>query len=423
MSPNALRPLSLKPLPLGSIRPSGWLLRQLRIQADGLSGHLDEFWPDIAQSGWIGGKAEGWERGPYWLDGVVPLAFLLDDPALKAKVTRWMDYIITHQHADGWVGPPQAPQKPYDPWPMFIFLKVAMQYFEATGDPHVIPCMERLFRRIDAVMDATPLFVWARFRWADGVLSAHWLYERIGQDWLLALAAKLHDQGYDWWGSYRDFAYTGRIGKEQLEAFRKAAEAHNRREDQTLACHVVNNAMAVKSTDVWLRQAGGPAAYPLVIGTLDRYHGQATGVFSGDEHLATTNPSQGTELCAVVEYMFSLEVLLAIWGDPALADRLESIAYNALPATFTPDMWAHQYDQQVNQVQVGVFEDRVYTGNGPAANVYGLEPHFGCCTANMHQGWPKFASSLWMATPDGGLAALAYALAACGRTRRARRPT
>src|SRR4029079_8698697 len=55
------------PLPLGAIRPDRWLLRQLRIQADGLTGHLDQFWPDVAQSQWFGGKAEGWERAPYWL--------------------------------------------------------------------------------------------------------------------------------------------------------------------------------------------------------------------------------------------------------------------------------------------------------------------------------------------------------------------
>ena len=35
--------------------------------------------------------------------------------------------------------------------------------------------------------------------------------------------------------------------------------------------------------------------------------------------------------------------------------------------------------------------------------------NFGCCTANMHQGWPKFVSNLWMKTPDGGLAVVAYA--------------
>ena len=136
----------------------------------------------------------------------------------------------------------------------------------------------------------------------------------------------------------------------------------------------------------------------------------ATGVFTGDEHLAGLDPSQGTELCAVVEYLFSLEVLLAILGDPAFGDRLERIAYNALPATFSPDMWAHQYDQQANQPLCAVTgEERIYTSNGPDANIYGLEPNFGCCTANLSQGWPKFAASLWMRTPDEGLAAVGLA--------------
>jgi hypothetical protein len=52
---------------------------------------------------------------------------------------------------------------------------------------------------------------------------------------------------------------------------------------------------------------------------------------------------------------------------------------------------------------------RQWVSNGPESNLFGLEPNFGCCTANMHQGWPKLAQSLWMATPDGGLAAVAYA--------------
>src|SRR5262245_59649118 len=80
-----LRPLAFQPLPLGQIKPAGWLLNQLKIQAAGLGGHLDEFWPDVKDSAWVGGKAEGWERGPYWLDGFLPLAILLDDANLKAR--------------------------------------------------------------------------------------------------------------------------------------------------------------------------------------------------------------------------------------------------------------------------------------------------------------------------------------------------
>ena len=80
------------------------------------------------------------------------------------------------------------------------------------------------------------------------------------------------------------------------------------------------------------------------------YHGQATGIFTCDEHLAGRSPSQGTELCTVVEAMYSLELLAGITGDARLGDRLEKLAFNALPATFKKDMTAHQYDQQGNQV-------------------------------------------------------------------------
>src|ERR1700760_3395934 len=70
------------PLPLGSVKPKGWLRQQLQIQANGLSGHLDEFWPDLENSGWLGKGGDSWERGPYYMDGLVPLAYLLDDPEL-----------------------------------------------------------------------------------------------------------------------------------------------------------------------------------------------------------------------------------------------------------------------------------------------------------------------------------------------------
>ena len=125
---------------------------------------------------------------------------------------------------------------------------------------------------------------------------------------------------------------------------------------------------------------------------MDRYHLLPSGVHSGDEHMAGLNPSQGTELCAVVEGMFSVEHLIAILGEPALSDRLEKIAFNALPGAFDGDMWAHQYDQQPNQVLCSL-RARHWTTNGPEANLFGLEPNFGCCTSNFHQGWPKLVSA------------------------------
>jgi hypothetical protein len=396
--PSSLAHNQFEPLPLGDIRPSGWLLNQLRIQANGLSGHLDEFWSDIAQSGWIGGNAEGWERGPYWLDGMVPLAYLLDDDTLKAKVRRWMDYILTHQQPDGWLGPVQSKGKQaYDPWPLFIIFKAMTQYDEVSNDPRIVPAMKRCCRKLDTVLDTKPLYEWSMARWGDLLLSIYWLYERQPEPWLLDLAAKVKKQGLDWQGHFTNFKYKEKLGPDSKF---------------DMPTHGVNNAMSLKAYAVWSRQSHNQADRDEVLAAidiLDKYHGQATGIFTCDEHYAGKNPSQGTELCTVVEYMFSMETLLSILGKPEFGDRLERIAFNNLPAAFKSDMWAHQFDQQANQALCTAAPPPLYTLNPPGSNIFGLEPCYGCCTANMHQGWPKFAAHLWMRRDDDGLAAVAYA--------------
>ncbi len=391
----SVQPVKLKPLPLGAIKPTGWLKNQLRIQADGLSGHLDEFWPDISDSAWFGGKSDAWERAPYWLDGVVPLAFLLEDENLMARVTKYMKHVIANQDESGWISPAED-QSRYDLWAIFLVLKPLIQYHEATGDERVPEVVEKMLRWVDGHIDRRPLFNWGKFRWFESLLSIYWLYERTQEDWLLDLAVKLHAQGFDWQSFFRRFPLTGITPKGKW----------------TFMGHVVNNGMAVKAPALWWRLTGDENDKRMVyemIEKQDLYHGQAAGIFSGDECFAGKNPSQGTELCAVVEYQFSLEMLLSILGDSAFGDRLEKVTYNALPATFSPDMWSHQYDQQVNQVECSIRENRLWTTNGPESNIYGLEPNYGCCTSNLSQGWPKFTAHLWMKTEDEGLATVAYA--------------
>ncbi|HYE08214.1 MAG TPA: beta-L-arabinofuranosidase domain-containing protein [Planctomycetota bacterium] len=414
----ALAAAAFTPLPTGAVKPAGWLAKQLRAQADGLTGHLDAFWPSIRDSAWVGGPGDAWERGPYWLDGLVPLAFQLDDQALIAKARRWIDHILDHQHADGWLGPLSQNPEPAgsyryhdrDPWPRFVLLKVLIQWHEATDDARVVPAMQRFLRNLVDVLAARPLREWATPRWCDLAWCAHWLHDRTGEAWILDLARTAHDQGLDWTRWAERFAYRGQVTQHILRGFER--ETGTWLNEHFSGTHGVNVAMGLKAPAVWWRQArtaaerGGVAA---MLRALDASHGQAHGLFSCDEHLAGTNPSQGCELCTVVEAMFSLEVALATFGDVALADRLERIAFNCLPATISPDFWSHQYDQQANQVRCAIGEDRVYTNNSADANLFGLEPNFGCCTANMHQGWPKFTAHLWLRAADGGLAAASYA--------------
>ncbi|MDF2439549.1 MAG: uncharacterized protein JWN98_533 [Abditibacteriota bacterium] len=399
-----LHPDVLIPLPLGTIRPRGWLHDQLQVQANGLTGHIEEFWPDIAHSKWIGGDAEGWERGPYWLDGAIPLAFLIDAPELKARVTHWIDYILAHQHKDGWLGVKQdahagSGETELDPWPLFVLFKAFIQWHEAMrsngqADVRIVPAMLRAMRRIDALLSEQPLSSWAKMRWPEFAISVHWLYNQSGEAWLLELAAKAEKQGYNWRAHFSDF---------------RLQEKQNEWKQEN---HVVNTAMALKEPAVLVRGHGDVVSrwedFARSLETLDRYHGQVAGVFSGDETLAGPAPTQGTETCAVVEYLYSLEHAISAFGKASAADRLEKIAFNALPAPFTTDMWARQYDQQANQVLV-THAHREWVSNGDESNLFSLEGNFGCCTANMHQGWPKFATHLWMGTPENGLCAIAYA--------------
>jgi uncharacterized protein len=382
-------------LPLGAILPSGWLQKQLQTQANGLGGHLHEFWPDIKDSQWRGGSAEGWERVPYWLDGFIPLAFLLQNERLIGVATEWMEIILAGQHADGWFGPRTANEshgeRKDDPWPQFILFKVFTQWHEATKDPRIVPAMLKAMRRIHEVLRETPLWDWAKMRWMELAISIVWLKEQTGEAWLDELLALAAEQGYHWQAHFENFEHTEKATKWTLEN------------------HVVNHAMALKEQ---LYRSEYPGMSHGALEQLERYHGQANGMFSGDESLAGLSPSQGTELCAVVEAMYSLELCFAAYGSPSVPDIFERIAYNALPATFTDDMWGHQYDQQVNQVlctDSKTKEETIFTTNGPRSNLFGLEPNFGCCTANFHQGWPKLTSHLWMQCASGSLLALTYA--------------
>ena len=120
-------------------------------------------------------------------------------------------------------------------------------------------------------------------------------------------------QSHDWRALYENFPF-----KEKAK------------DKKSLENHGVNTAMALKYGGVRHRLSGDAkdkVAIFSMLEILDRYHGQATGIFTCDEHLAGRSPSQGTELCTVVEAMYSLEVVAAIIGDARLGDRLEMLAY------------------------------------------------------------------------------------------------
>ncbi len=370
------------------LKPTGWLKRQLEIQADGLSGNLDKIWPDIRDSRWIGGTCEGWERVPYWLDGFLPLAYLLGDEDKIARAKRYINAILDGQKEDGWLCPCSDEERAgYDMWALYLIDKVLMLYYDCSGDERIPDAVYRSLKNLKSHIEAHPIFGWAHSRWFECLIPIYRLYEIYPEEWLLDLAKLLRKQGMNYEELYSDWPY-----KEPLNEWKQES-------------HVVNQAMAIKEGGLVSLLDGevDDSFSEYMLDQLFTYHGTAIGHFTGDECLSGNSPIQGAELCSVVEAMYSYEVLYSLTGNPIWADRLEKLAYNALPATVTPDMWAHQYDQMVNQVACVKLDPGhvIFRTNGPESHLFGLEPNFGCCTANFNQGFPKFAMSTFMKAEDG----------------------
>ncbi|MBO5791930.1 MAG: hypothetical protein J6S54_05590, partial [Lentisphaeria bacterium] len=181
-----------------SFKPAGWVKRQLEIQAAGLAGNLDKVWRDVKESAWIGGTAEGWERVPYWLDGFIDLAWLLDDADMQKRAKRYIDAILERQEPDGWLCPCAPDQRgEYDMWPLFLLGKVLVVWEHRTGDERIFPALYRAFRQLSGHLKEFPLFRWGKARWFEGLIATAFLYKRTGEKWLIELAETLKTQGMD----------------------------------------------------------------------------------------------------------------------------------------------------------------------------------------------------------------------------------
>lgn len=398
----------LEVLGTDSYRPDGWLKDQLKLQLEGITLSLDEVWGSVSRfSDWRGGTDNGWERPPYWLDGLVPLAYLTGSEEGMEKAEAWMEWALNSQRENGDFGPAYRKTE-FDEslfWPKMVMLKAMISYYEIKREARILDFMERYFAFCSRQLETYRMAEWAQAKGADLAYSICWLYEKTGREELLDTLHKVNAQTLPW-SDYMEhfpfprptaFYFPWKLTDENV------SRKHLYDVMRYHATHIVNVAMGLKQPIFRYKETGDPKyvdALASGMRDLAANHGQVTGVYSGDEHLSGLAPTQGTELCSVVEQMFSLQLIFAQTGDGAIMDLLERIAYNALPATISENFKAHQYDQQVNQVKVSE-DERNWYNNGNRANLFGFEPNFGCCLANMHQGWPKFIKNAFFVAGDG----------------------
>jgi len=391
-------------LPLGSVRPEGWLRSHLERQAAGLTGHAEELYDDIGKSDWLTGAGVGkefaWERGPYYAKGLVSLALVLDDAALKEKARRWVEAVLASQRPNGDFGP-----KTRNWWANMIALWMLRDWCEATDDSRVVSFMERYFAFQREEFKRYPLAdesKWAVARAGDELDVVLWLYRKTGKDAWLTFARSVAAQSADWTTYY----YRG--------GDPAGPNANGCRS------HIVNFMQGLKTPalqsllDGDAKKRGAYAAAFDPNGWIMRQCGRPDRMINGSEPMADRSASQGTELCAIAERILSCQTVVAATGDGTAADDLEIVAYSSLAATLAADGKGCRYYCLLNQPSC---EDKYlcFANNGGRGDVKvqngsicpGPHSGFGCCRSNFHMAWPKFVQSLWM-RKDGGLAAVAY---------------
>jgi len=397
-----LSPSPLIKLPIGAVRPEGWLRTQLELEAEGFSGRLSEIsqFCKYEGNGWVtpGSGDRGWEEAPYWLKGFTDLGFVLGDKRIQAEARQWLDAVLSNQRKDGYFGtrknlqvkrgdqPEMNTDKPdevIDLWPNMIMLYPLRTLYEATGDPRVIPFMLKYFEWQRSIPAARFLPAsWQKYRGGDNLDSIYWLYNRTGRSWLLDLARRNHERTANWFANIPSWH-----GVNISQGFREPAQYFQQAKDP-------------KFIDATER------SYRLV---MDEYGQMPGGMFAADENARAghVGPRQAAETCTMAEFMLSGELLVAITGDPKWADRAEDVAFNSLPASMTPDLKGLHYLTAPNQVQLDRRNKSPMIENG--GDMFSYNPYqYRCCQHNVAHAWPYYAEHLWMATNGNGLAAVLY---------------
>ena len=386
-----LAPSAFIKLPVGTIRPAGWLHVAMDRQREGMTGSLGDIsaWLQKEDNAWLSrdGRGEwGWEEVPYWLKGYANIGYILDDEAIIDEAKTWIEGAIASQREDGNFGPVRRyDDGTQDFWANMVMLHCLQSYYEYAQDPRVLELMTGYFRYQFSVPDDQLLtHYWQRMRGGDNMHTIYWLYNRTGDEFLLDLAAKLYRNTANW-------AMPGDLPN----------------------WHNVNIAQGFRAPAQYYQQTQNPAdlaaAYESFEVIRDRYGQVPGGMFGADENAREgfDDPRQAIETCGIVEQLFSNQIMLRISGDPFWADHCEEVAFNTAPAAFMPDYRALRYLTSPNMVTSDRHNHAPGIENrGPFLLMNPLSHR--CCQHNHSHGWPYYAENLWLATPDNGLCAALY---------------
>lgn len=388
-----LLPQHLVKLPVGSVRPGGWLLKSLQLQRDGLAGQLGEIsaWLTKKNNAWLnkdGTGDWGWEEMPYWLKGYANMGYVLQDKKVIDEAMVWINGTLNSQRDNGDFGPYviRKTTGKRDLWAQMLMLFVLQSYYEYSHDTRVINHMTKYFQWQLTIPENDFLTdYWENSRGGDNLYSVYWLYNITKEPWLLDLAQKIHRNTANW-----------------------------KLKNWLPNWHNVNIAQCFREPATYYQQSGDPtdlqASYDNQRFIREQFGQVPGGMFGSDENSRKgyVDPRQAVETCGMVEQMTSDEIMLRITGDAYWAENCEDVAFNTFPVSFMPDQRSLRYLTAPNMVASDSKNHHPGIDNpGPYLMMNPFSSR--CCQHNHTSGWVYYAENLWMATPDNGLAAVLYA--------------
>lgn len=416
----------------GAVKPTGWVLDRARAARDGFTGHMEDVdehfrlawstncmrrgkylnWTNRHQGSW---SAEG---GAYWFDGLVKLAYQLDDPELKAKVKRRLDPLLDNMTTNSigflWWMDRRDPQQLEEAfgvgswrfWVVGMAERAVSAYYEATGDVRAKQALEKAF-----AFEAMARRHGGGATFTSGIADAYRVTGSPAVAKCLDIAcAKVAASTFAAppWGRLVDTLNLTRVHTDHYKMPTR---------------HGVWCAEQLCSVVAAYRRTGDEKLLKAVLSWydfLDRHCGQPYGVTMMDEEWGWAGARRGTETCDVAAEPYARLALFACLGDGRWGDDAERAFFNAGPACVSRDFKRHVYFQMPNRVGSPT-EAELFSCKIHGQTRYGRQHWPLCCSAALNRILPMYVQAMWMKTSDGGVAATLYGPGtyetelACGR--------
>lgn len=368
-------------LPLGAIRPQGWLNDQMQLMSN-LQRRIGALSGFVKDGEWSGG-----ESLPRYVRGLILLSSALDDKMLKEKIASFISPIFSSANEGGDFGPKNTLSQT----PKIEAVKALLTYYEATGNERVLPFLKKFFKNQFNTHTVSAMWFDSRARLLEEIEAIDAVYKETDLEWLHDLGEILRDASCDWFKIASHFPYKKpynryisqtalkHVQKVVLngESVEKAAKRHKpftpeyadkewkkRAHQRAVTTSGVNIAKAIKYPVTYGRFIGDKDLSLIslkMIAALEKHYGTPIGAFSCSPRLASNKGVCAVDVESAVEMMESLVEVIRETRDYHAVDLLEKIAFNLVPGACFEDCSAVQDTVFVNQVEASASRKLPYS--------------------------------------------------------------